>query len=30
MVFAPDHNERWVEDAEPTSLIAMPWWEFHI
>jgi len=26
---APDHNEKWVEDAEPTPLIAMPWREFH-
>jgi len=28
--YGPGHNEKWVEDAEPTPLIAMPWLEFHI
>jgi len=27
---APGHNEKWVEDAKPTPLIVIPWWEFHI
>jgi len=27
---APGHKEKWVEDVEPTPLIAMCRWEFHI
>jgi len=30
MVFIPDHNRKWGKDSEPTPMIAISLWEFHI